>query len=810
MKDRWDSLRGDVRYALRLFVRRPLLSAIVVLTLALGIGATTAIFSVVSAVLIEPLPYGEPDRLVTVWQDLTSQGGPADEWASWDNFDDWRRSATSFESMVAIGGGRPVLESQDGSPPEQLLGASATHGVFDVLGVEPVHGQRFTKSHDVAGAERVALISTRLARSLFGEGQEPSALDTVLRLNSNSVRVIGVLPERFEVPFEGEVDVLMPMAIDKSNSCGRGCVTMRVAARLAAGATLEQAQEEMATIAARLEQEYPRANQGTGSTVIPLHERVTGDVRGPLLTLMMAVGLVLLIACANVASVQLARMLARQNEFALRSAIGADRSQLVQQVMLESLLLAGLGGVLGLGLAWFGVSALRRAAGESVSRLAEAQLDPRTLLFALAATVLTGILFGILPSLRAAGMALGHRLASGAGFANTRRARSSLVVLEVALSVVLLICAGLLGRSLVELLRVDLGFDKSQTLVARVGLSGEVFRERANRFAFADGVLERLESYESVEHAALATAPPMLGVDGDTNFVIEGAATAEGERSPVAWIRGVDGGFFETVGARLLEGRVFTSRDREGSPDVVVVNEAFVGRYFPDKSPLGERIDMNGTPRWREIVGVVADMRQFGLTESDRPAAYLPWQQSPFGSPFFLVRSKGGDPLALVPALRDVVRDLHPHLAVANVTTFEEVVGDSAATERLLVGLLSLFSALALLLAALGLYGVMSHAVVSRMQEMGVRVALGATPGSVRSMILRHGATLAVVGAVIGLGFAALAVRAIESQLFGVAAFDPWVWLLVPVILIGVALVASLGPALRASSVSVLEALRES
>ena len=803
-------LFSDLRFSLRSLFRQPLLTIVAVATLALGIGANSAIFSVIDAVLLEPLPYESPERLVTLWQDMTRNEGPIDEWTSWDNFDDWRKRSSSFEAVTAISGWRPVLSGSDGEPPEQLRGGLTTYDVFETLGVEPTVGAAYRASDDLPNSEDVALISWAVFENRYGSDE--TIVGRSVDFNSGPLRILGVLPPGFSLPFVGEVDIMAPLGLDESTSCGRDCINLRVVARLAEGTTVEQAEQEMAILAAALEQEYPAENAGVASNVIPLHERVTGNVRTPLMVLLAAVGLVLLIACANVASVQLARTLGRREEFSVRLALGAGRGQLVQQIMIESLVLALLGGVVGLFVALAGLSLLRSAASgvfnDMVPRLALIEVDARTLLFTLAATVLTGVVFGILPGVRASGFQLRRGIQEGASSAAARRSRSALVVAEVALAVVLLIGAGLLGRSLLTLFSMDLGFDSQNTMVARVSLSTETYREAANRLAFTDRVLERMRAIEGVESVALTTSPPLAGNDGDLNLQIEGRADAEPGREPVAWLRVVDGDFFRGLGVDVKEGRAFASSDRLGGADVVLLNETAARRHFPQGDAVGQRVNFNGTPRWREVVGVVADTRHFGLTEPARPALYLPWQQSQFGAPYFLIKTSSDRPLEKADALRAAVLEADPSLAVAGVMTLDELVGNASATERLLVGLLGLFACVALLLAAIGLYGVISYSVLQRRRELGIRAALGASPGGLRGLVLKQGVLLALLGAVLGLGLSLFTSRLLESLLYEVSAFDPLIWSAVPLALLLIAALASWLPAMRASRVDVVTSLR--
>ena len=797
-------MTNDLLGALRSAIRRPLLTLVTVATLALAIGANTAIFSVIYAVLVRPLPYAEPGRLVTVWMDLTEQGGPIDEWASWDNFNDWRRLSGSFESMVSISGWRPTLAGRDGEPPEQLRGGVATADVFRVLGRSAALGRNFTVEEDRAQGARVVLLSSELFERRFASDE--ALLESTIQLDSSPVRVIGVLPPGFTLPFVGDVDVLGPMRVDATNTCGRGCVNQRVVGRLAPGVSLQQATSEMDAIGASLREQFPAANAGVGIHLQPLHDRVTGRVRTPLLLLLGAVGLMLLAACANVAGVQLARALARQEELALRAAIGASRGQLMRQLFAESLVLALLGGLAGLGLATLGLSLLGRLAAAAVPRLEQAGLDTPTLITTAVMTVLTGLLFGVAPALKAARFDLRSRLQESHG-RSTVRMRRALVVAEVTIAMVLLIGTGLLGRSLLQLFRIDLGFEPGNALVARVALSTDEYREVERRVAFTETVLERLLALPGVSAAGHTNSPPLAGNDGDSDFQIEGRPEAEPGLEPVVWIRAVSPDFLRTAGIGVVAGRALDSADRNGGMDVVLVNEAAARRYWPDGNALGARINFNSTVRWRQVVGIVRDTRHFGLTEPARPAAYVPYAQSPFGSPYFVVRTDDR-PLATVSALRTAVAEVDPALAVAEITTLDELVGNARATEQLLVALLALFAVSCVLLAAIGIYGVMSYVALQRSREMGVRQAIGASPRQVRGLLLRQGLSSALVGTCIGLVAALATTRAVRGLLFNIEVLDGVTWLSGPALLLAVMAAACWIPARRMSRQQLVTTLR--
>lgn len=793
----------DLRFSLRTFARRPLLTGVVLLTLTLGIGANVTIFSLVSSVLLRPLSYPQPNELVTVWQDETARGGPEREWTSWDNFADWRAQSvgTAFDEMAALGGFRPTLIGE--GEPEVLDGASASHSLLEVLGVEPLLGRNFTAEEDVANAAPVVLLGHAFWQRRFGGDQ--SVLGSSLNLQGVPHEVIGILPPGLEVPILGASDALRPLAIDASNSCGRRCITLRVVARLRDGVSLERAAEEMTLVAKRLEDQYPRANQDVEVALVPLHDLVVGAVRMPLLVLLAAVGLVLLVCCGNVANLLLARAHERRGELALRTALGAGRAQLVRQLLCESLVLSLSGGILGSASAWLAVRQLAHRLADQLPRIEHAGIDLPILLFALGLSLAAGLLFGVLPALRAAGTSLGESM-QAASARSTGRLRSGLVIAEVSLALVLLLAAGLLLRSFLALVQVDLGYRTEDTLIARVSLPSTDYPEREQRTAFSRQIREQLEALPGVVSVSHTSSPPLLGFDGDSDFRIEGRPMAEGEQPPVAWIRSVDADFFRNFGVQLLSGRGFSAADRDGAQDVVVLNQAAVDRYFDGQNPIGERISFGGD-RWREVVGTVADTRHFALTAPARPAAYLHYEQSPLTTLFLLLRSEG-DPYQHTAAMREVLAGLDTNLAFSQVQALDEVLSDATSSERLLAWLLGAFSTLSLLIAAVGLYGVMSYSVAQRRRELGIRMAIGAENRSLLALILRQGLGLVLVGTALGLLGALATGRLLAGVLYAVQPHDPLTFALVPMILIGVATMAILVPARRATRGNLLDVLR--
>jgi len=801
----------DLRYGLRVLRSKPGFTIVAVLTLALGIGANTAIFSVVNGVLLRPLPYADPDALVMVWQDHTRIEGPIDEWASPDNFFDWRDSNDVFTGIFAIGGFGGTLTGVD--EPEMLNGARVSHDAFRIMGVEPVIGRGFLPSEDNSSGERVAVLGHDLWQRRF-EGDE-AAIGSSITLNGTPYTIVGVMPPDFAFPLVGGGDVFVPARLDPSNSCGRGCVTLRTMARLQDGVSLEQAQSNMDTLAARLEAEYPEVNEGVGVYLEPLHDRVVGPVRGGLWMLLGAVGFVLLIACANVANLMLARASGRQREVAIRVAMGAGQGRIFRQVLTESLLLAGAGAALGLLFAMWGTDLLVSLMPPGSPRFDEIRVDGAALAFTLSVGVFTGLLFGAIPAFRASKPALGASLkdggrGSGAGQGGARL-RGALVIAEVALAITLLIGGALMARSFTTLLDVDPGFDADNLLTQQIFLPGATYDDTAI-VTFVDDVVARTAALPGVSAVGVISTLPMGGNNADSAFVIEGKPRQEGERTPVAWERPVTPGYLEAMKMRLADGRWIDDTDHSRAPLVVMLNEAAARRYWGVDDPVGARVAFDrdvetSELRWREVVGVVVDTKHFGLDQDERPAMYFPFTQTP--GPFMsLVLRSAGDPISLARSVQAEIWELDGDLAVSGVATMRDVIATTVAVPRLLMSVLAAFAGAAMLLAAIGIYGVMSYSVGQRTQEIGVRMALGAETGDVLKLVVGRGLVLMLLGVAIGMAASLLLSRFLESLLFGVSTRDPLTFVVVPVGLMLVALAASYVPALRAARVDPIVALR--
>ncbi len=794
----------DVRYATRMLVRTPMFTGIAILTLALGLGANTAIFTIVNALLLRPLPYGAPDRLVTVWQDLRARGGPADEWATPGNYADWRRETGLFQGVSVITGWRPTLSGA--AEPEPVPGEQVSHEYLTVLGVRPARGRNFRAEDDVPNAARVVIISEELWKRRFG-----GAADTVGRrvvLNGEPHEIIGVLPAGFRPILTASADLWRPLRLNLVNPA-RGAVVLRAVARLADGLTVDRAQREASALARRLEAEHPQFNEKTGFLLIPLHDRVVGDIRGGLLAVLGSVAFVLLIACANIANLLMARSSSRGREIAVRVALGAARSRVIRQLLTESLLLAILGGAAGLVLGIWCLDALLAIAPAGAPRLNEVRFDRSVFLFASGLTVTTGLLFGLVPALQSSRSDVVRPLndgARGGTRSGGRGVRRALIALEVALALMLLTGGGLLMQTFLKLQTADLGFDPARTLVGVVNPPrAGGYDTMAKHRAFYDQVLERATALPGVRRAALASVLP-LGGDSDMTFQIEGrAAPATPSQTPVTWYRLISAGYFEVMGMRVVRGR--TISEHEASPSVVV-NETFGQRYFPGEDPLGRRIRFGDDDRpWFTIVGIIADVRTRGARESAQVETFVPyWQLTEPGMNVIL--KAAGDPALLAAPLRRAVADLDRGVPVAGITTLEAIVRESIEQPRFFALLSGAFAILALSLAAIGLYGVLAYTVSQRTTEIGVRMALGATASEVFRLVIGEGLRLTAAGLVFGIVGSLAVGRLLTTMLFGVGPADPRIFAGTAVVLVAAAALACVIPARRATRVDPMIALR--
>ncbi len=800
------TLWQDLRYGLRMLIKHPGFAAVAVSALALGIGANTAIFSVVNAVLLRPLPYRNPERLVMVWEDHRGRGGPEREWLSPADWQDWREQNQVFERIAAMLDWGPTLTGQ--AEPESLVGAAVSHDMFAALGSEPTLGRSFRPEEDRAGAERVVVLSHGLWQRRFGS--DPRIIGQALMLSGDSYTVVGVMPAGFKFPVIANAELWRTLRPALNPGCQRGCVVLRAIARLKPEATLERARTEMTAIARRIEEQYPQSNKGVGATLIPLHEQLVGNLRDAMLVLLGAVAFVLLIACANVANLMLARSAAREKEMAIRAALGAGRTRIVRQLLTESVLLALVGGALGLLLAYWMVDLLVSFSPPSALRVDEIAIDGRVLGFTLGLALLTGLVFGLAPAVQVSRTDLNHSLKEGGrdapSGARGGRLRGALVAAELALALMLLVGAGLLIKSFVMLQRVDPGFNPDQVLTLNVALPSINYPDRPQITAFYTQLLDRIKALPGVQSVGTTSSLPLGGNDSDTDFVIEGRPPSPPGQQPVAWYGLVSPDYFRALGMRLVRGRVFTERDDEKASRVVIISEAMARRYFPAEDALGKRLG-TGPNAWREIVGVMADVKQFGLEIDARPTMYLPDRQSPARAMTVVVRTTA-EPLQLAAAVRAAVWEGDKNLAMAKVMPMAQLVSTSIAQPRFILLLLGIFAGVALALAAVGIYGVMSYTVTQRTREIGVRMALGARPRDVLRLVVGQGLLLTALGVGIGLAGAVGLTRLMRTLLFGVQPTDPATFALIALLLAGVALLACYLPARRAAKVDPMVALR--
>ncbi|MGB2715646.1 MAG: ABC transporter permease [Vicinamibacterales bacterium] len=803
---------GDIRLGLRNLVRRPSFSIIAVLTLALGIGANAAVFTVSNAVLLAPLPYVNPGEIV-----LLAERTPEFPNASVtrNNYEDWRARAKSFSAMGALQHINMTLTGA--GEPERLPVKRITATLLPMLGVAPDKGRNFSDREDKAGAEGVALISAGYAARKFPD-QDP--VGQVVQLDHQPYTVVGVLPPRFEL-FQ-PADVYVPFwpwasALPDDRGWHPGIFPI---ARLKPGVTLEQARTEMDGIARQLEAAFPESNKNVRVLVTPAQDVLVQNVKPAILMLTGAVVLVLLIACANVANLLLARAVDRQKEIAVRVALGASRFRIVRQLVVESIILACVGGGAGLLLAAWGVSFLTSAAPAALPRVQSIVVEWRVVLFALALAVVTGLVFGLVPALQAAQLDIRESLneegRGGSGGARQRRLRKGLVVAEVGLALVLLVSAGLLLRSFSRLTNVSPGFQPENLLVVNLPLSPKVYADNVARTATIERIVERTRALPGVREAAITTTLPMAGAGATIHFNRAAYPPRGPDDYVMAGLRAVTPNYLAALAVPLIRGRLLSEWDREGAPHVVVVNESMARTMFPDRDALGERIQIGTEPSpelpTMEIVGIVGDLKQSFATGS-KAEMFVPYGQYPdpilvgmYLNAALIVRTSG-EPETIVPALRSVIREIDPNQPLVNVRTMAGAMAGTVAQPRFQMALLMIFGSIAAALAAVGVYGVMAYTVSQRTAEIGVRIAVGASPRHVITMVVWEGAQLALAGTTLGLIAAALGGGAIQSLLFEIKGLDPLTFAIAPVVLGAVALLASYIPARRAARISPLTAL---
>jgi putative ABC transport system permease protein len=807
-----ETVLQDLRYAVRVLFKQPGFTALAVIALALGIGANSAIFSVVNAVLLRSLPYDEPERLVMIWgtrpqSDRTSTSAA--------DFIDYREQNQVFEQVAAFNAAGFTLTGTE--EPEQIRGARVSADFFSVLRAQPIMGRAFQAEDDKPGAARVVVLGQKLWQRRFNSDQ--NIVGNVVTLNGQSFTVIGIMPAEFQftVPgfFRTPAELWAPIALIKDNTT-RGNQYLRVIARLKSGVGLERAQAEMTTIAGQLQQEYPNTNTGLGVRLISLHEQVVGNIRPALLILLGTVGFVLLIACANVANLLLARAAARQKEIAIKMALGATRRRLARQLLTESMLLALIGGAFGILLALWSTDVLVSLSPANLPRVKEVGVDRYVLGFTLLISILTGALFGLVPALQSSKPDLNETLKEGSRGSSENLGRGSLrrllVVFEIAAALVLLIGAGLMVKSFLRLSEVNAGFNPRNVLTMMLSLPRAKYKEPRSQAAFFQEALERIKSLPGVESVGAINDLP-LGGDRDSNtFVIEGRAALPPGQQPLTEWRLVNPDYFKALSVPLVRGRAFSESDNRDAPPVVVINESFARRFFPDEDPIGKRVVLNLTisnpaPIPREVVGVVGDVRDLGLDAEAKPEIYAPYLQETVSYMALMIKANT-DPAGLAAGVRGQVLAIDKDQPISATQGMEQIIKESVAGRQFNMMLFAIFAAVALLLAAVGIYGVMAYSVTQRTHEIGIRMALGANHKDVLRLIVGQGMTMAFVGVGLGLGVALALTRVMSSLLYEVSATDPATFAAISSLLAAVALLACYIPARRAMSVDPMVALR--
>ena len=807
-------LLQDLRYGVRVLLKKPSFTSIAIVTIALGVGANSAIFSVVNAVLLRPLSYLNSEQLVMIWGKLPAHGLEKLS-ASGPEFVDYRERNHALSSIAAYtSSGRNLTGAGE---PERVTTTFVTAGFFSVLETLPWRGRTFVAEEDQPGHDQSVILSYSIWQRRFAG--DDSIVGQSITIDGKVHVVVGVMPPDFEFP-DADTQIWKPIAFtaEDLSEDERGSHYLSLIARMKPGVQFEQAQADVASIAAGLQKEHPghyEEGSGWSASVVGLHEETVGDVRLTLLVLLSAVGFVLLIACANVANLVLARTATRQREMAIRSALGAGRLRIIRQVLTESLSLSLSGGALGILVALWGKELLASLSPANLPRLKEVSIDSRVLLFTLAISVFTGLVFGIVPALQASNLNLSEALKESGSKSTASKSRLRLrglfVVGEIALAMVLLVGAVLMIRSLNALQRVEMGFDPSNVLTMRLSLPRSVYSEPRRQRAFYDQVINRIEALPEVNSAGVVNFLPLSGTGNQRNISVEG----QPENPINVEFRISNPGYFRAIGIELRLGRLYDEHDRENSTYVAVVNEAFLRIFLPDQDPLGKRIKMGGmnSPfQWLSIVGVVKDLKHRGLDVEAKPEMYVPYSQPPLPdwniqSMFVAVRTKN-EPKGLIGAARGIVQEIDKDQPIYGVSTMQQLLGKSLAPRRFNMLLMGMFSAIALALASIGIYGVMSYSVTERTREIGIRMALGARTGDVLRMVVKQGVTLTLLGVGIGLAASFALTRLIESLLFKVSAADPLTFALIPILLTGAALGASVVPAHRATKVDPMIALR--
>ena len=803
-----EQLLSDIRYSLRMLIKRPAFTAIALVTLALGIGANTAIFSVVNAVLLNPLPYANPSELTIIWL----QHPPTNQFqapVSFPDFIDWRDQSQSFERIVAT---RTLsVNFTDGDEPEHINGVRVSTGFLSMFRVTPVAGRDFLESEMQPGGPPVALIGSRLWQDRYGG--DPSLIGRAVSIDNTSYTIVGIVPGGFHYPTT-DTQVYIPLIQGKADTA-RGSRMLRITARLMPSVSLAEAQAEMKIISGRIADQFPESNADVTANLVPLSEQVVGKIRPALIIIFAAAGCVLLIACANVANLLLARATARRAELAIRSALGATRTRLICQLLTESILLSLTGGFLGLLIAIWGVPALTGISASSIPRVEEVSVNFKALVFTVIVSLATGILFGAAPALKSSSKQLTENLKEGrrgaTGGAAHQRLLNLIVAAEVALSVVLLAAAGLMVRSFISINGVAPGFNPKGVLTIGIGLTRPIYADVEQQARFYKRLTDSVSLVPGVESTAGVNRLPLLGLNSSTSFTFQGKPVEKGNE-PTADCRIATPNYFRTMGIPLIKGREFTETDLKDAPEVVVINKAMADQFLPGEDPIGKRLQIYPNPaRWREVVGVIGDIKLLGLDADTNPAIYVPAAQNPYPNAMrnsFLTVRTTRDPSNVVAAIRSEMKNVDGGVPVANVRLLEEIVADSIAPQRLNMWLLVAFAGLAALLAAVGIYGVMAYSVTQRTHEIGVRMALGAGSTAMLRMVLLDGAKVTGAGVITGLAAAFALTRLMSTMLYKVSAADPLTFAGISTLIVCVSLLANYLPARKASRVDPMVALR--
>jgi putative ABC transport system permease protein len=802
----------DLRFAVRQMAKRPGFTAIILLTMALGIGANAAIFSVLDAVLLRPLPYSQPEGLIKVWTRFTGIGAPNDQnWVSAPELRDFQQLNHSFTDLAAISGGSFNLGIK-GSP-QRVVGAAVTPNLFGMLGVQPQYGRNFLAEEAQPGRDHEVILSHAIWRRVFAAN--PNIVGTTIRIDGAPYSVVGIMPDGFAYPSEAEIWGPLAFSPDDLSENSRGGHGLEVLGRIKPGLSLAQVQSDMDRVSRTMIEQhasYPYNKFNFGIILHPLLEETVGDVKPSLMVLMAAVGLVLLIACANIANLMLTRSTERQQEMETRLALGASGSRLGRQLITESIALALAGGLIGLAITPLILRGLVNLAEKTLPRAVHTSIDVRALALTAAVSILTGVLFGLAPALHASRKRNFDVLKSGRNTEGKRprRLRNILVICETAFSLLLVAGAGLLIRSFEQILKVDPGFRPDNVLTMRISLPDATYSKPEQIRAFYSSLLERVQHLPGVQYAGATSGLPLSGQGGSGTTTIDTQSVPLENRTPEADRRTATPDYFKAMSIPLLRGRYFEARDTDGTPGVAIVDESLANTYWPNQDPIGKRIHFGGgqpNPAWLTVVGVVDHVHNRNLEARSRVEVYVPENQTSANGMTLAVRTST-NPLSLVPTIQREVASIDPDLPIYRVRTMNEVMGESLQRRRLALTLLAGFAGLALLLAAIGIYGVTSYGVAQRKTEIGVRMALGANRGQVLGMIMRSGMTTIVIGLVVGVVLSLALTRLMSGLLFSVHASDPLALAGAAFILILAALVAILIPARRATKVNPMVALR--